>query len=283
MSTGEQKTLFNERNNLFELDHLELERPLVFFDLETTGLDMRNDRIVQFAFLRVNPDKSQDEWMELVNPGIRIPPEASNVHGITDDMVNHKPKLEDFAELIKEFLDGCDLSGYNVNRFDLPFLQKEMERNNCPLDISDTKIIDAQVIFHKMEQRTLSAAYKFYCGEDHLDAHDAMADVKVTLAVLNAQIAKYKELPANVPELHEFTNVKDDRYVTPDRKFFWRHGQAAIGFGKYKGKSVKWIFEHDPDYLSWMKGGDFAQETKEMIANVMQGIFPKKEEPESEE
>lgn len=283
MSSVEQETLFDDNQKNFELEHLELERPLVFFDLETTGLDNRNDRIVQFAFLRVNPDKTQDEWMELVNPGIRIPAESSNVHGITDDIVRNKPKLADFVELIKEFLDGCDLSGYNVNRFDLPFLQKEMERNNCPLDVSDTKVIDAQVIFHKMEQRTLAAAYKFYCGQEHEDAHDAMGDVKVTLAVLNAQVAKYKELPQNVAGLHEFTNVKDDRYVTPDRKFFWRHGQAAIGFGKYKGKSVKWIFENDPDYLNWMKGGDFAEETKEMIANVMKGIFPQKKESESQE
>lgn len=283
MSSVEQENLFSENDNHFNLEHLDLERPLVIFDLETTGLDMRNDRIVQFAFLKVNPDKTQDEWMELVNPGIRIPAEASNVHGITDDMVRNKPKLVDFAGLIKEFLAGCDLSGYNVNRFDLPFLQKEMERNNCPLDVSDSKVIDAQVIFHKMEQRTLSAAYKFYCDAEHTDAHDAMGDVKVTLAVLNAQVAKYDELPSNVNGLHEFTNVKDDRYVTPDRKFFWRHGQAAIGFGKYKGKSVKWICENDPDYLNWMKGGDFAQETKDMLANAMQGIFPQKKEPEKQE
>ena len=284
MNNSEQESLFAENNNDNNvLGNIQLEKPLVIFDLETTGLDMRNDRIIQFAFLRVNPDHSQDEWVEFVNPGIKIPPESIQIHGITDEKVKDKAQFSHFVPYIQDFLENCDLSGYNVNRFDLPFLQKEMERNGTPLDLTDTKVVDVQVIFHKMEPRDLAGAYRFYCNKEHLDAHDAMGDVKVTLDVLNAQIGHYKDLPKTVSELHEFTNMQDDRYVTPDRKFFWRHGQAAIGFGKYKGKSLKWIYENDPNYLGWMKGGDFADETKKMIADVMEGIFPEKKESNEKE
>lgn len=277
-----QENLFDE-NEKKALNNLHLERPLVVFDLETTGLDMRNDRIIQFAFLKVKPNGEKIEWMELVNPGIKIPEEVINIHGISNEMVRDKATFSYHAPYVREFLKNCDLSGYNINRFDLPFLQKEMERNGYPLDLNEIRVIDAQVIFHKMEPRDLAAAYRFYCGKEHKDAHDAMGDVRVTLEVLNAQVARYKELPDTVQGLHDFTNVKDDRYVTPDRKFFWRHGEAAIGFGKYKGRSVKWIYENDPDYLNWMKGGDFADETKKMIADAMNGIFPKKEQPEESE
>lgn len=284
MNNSEQKSLFNDENKKNTgLGNLQLEKPLVVFDLETTGLDIRNDRIIQFAFLRVNPDQTQDEWVELVNPDITIPPESIKIHGITNEDVKDKAKFLHFVPFIVEFLEGCDLSGYNVNRFDLPFLQKEMERNGTTLDLTDTKVVDVQVIFHKMEPRNLAAAYRFYCGEEHEDAHDAMGDVKVTLDVLNAQVGRYSELPKSVDGLHEFTNKTDDRFVTPDRKFFWRHGQAVIGFGKYKGRSLKWIFENDPHYLGWMKGGDFADETKKMIADVLLGIFPKKKESTDQE
>ncbi len=283
MKIGEQESLFSNADNDNVLDNLKLERPLVVFDLETTGLDMKSDRIVQFAFLRVNPDHSQDEWVEIVNPGIPIPIESSRVHHIMDDMVKDKPQFSHFAPKIKEFLANCDLSGYNINRFDLPFLQKEMERNNEPLVLTDIKVIDAQVIFHKREPRTLAAAYKFYCGGEHADAHDAMGDVRVTLEILNSQLETYHDLPRNVSGLHEYTNVKDDRFVTPDRKFYWRYGQAAISFGKYKGKSLKWICEHDADYLKWMKGGDFSDETKKMVEKALNGIFPIKEKTETED
>jgi DNA polymerase III subunit epsilon len=284
MNSTEQESLFNEENKKNSgLGNLQLERPLVVFDLETTGLDIRNDRIIQFAFIRVNPDRTQDEWVELVNPGIKIPPESIEIHGITNEKVKDKANFSHFAPFVVEFLENCDLSGYNVARFDLPFLQKEMERSEVLLDVTGTKVIDAQIIFHKLEPRNLAAAYRFYCGEEHDDAHDALGDVKVTLDVLNAQVGRYSELPNSIAGLHEFTNKTDDRYVTPDRKFFWRHGQASIGFGKYKGRSLKWIYENDRDYLNWMKGGDFADETKKMIADVIQGIFPKKKEATDKE
>ena len=259
------------------LDGLHLDRPLVLFDLETTGLDQDIDRIVQFAFLKVYPDRRQEEWMELVNPGIPIPPESSMVHKITDDMVKSKPTFAHFAPLVKTFLENCDLSGFNIIRFDVPFLQKEQERNGHPLPLEEIRVVDAQTIFHKMEPRTLSAAYGFYCNGDHADAHDAMADVRVTLEVLNAQLHKYTELPKTLGKLGSFCNVTDDRWVTPDRRFYWRHGEPVIAFGKHKGKTLLWMSKHDTDYLKWMITGDFSDETKEMIKQALeQGIIPKK-------
>jgi len=265
------------------LGNLELERPLVIFDLETTGLDQDIDRIVQFAFLKVFPDKHMEEWMELVNPGIPIPRESSSVHHITDEMVRDKPGFSHFAPKIKDYLDQCDLSGFNIARFDVPFLQAEMNRHGQPLDLNKMKIVDAQTIFHKMEPRTLSAAYRFYCDGEHEDAHDAMGDVRVTLEVLSAQLYKYPDLPKNVDKLGTFTTIKDERWVTSDRKFYWRHAEPVIAFGKHKGKKLQWIFENDIDYLKWMENGVFADDTKEMIREALKGRFPKKQEETGEE
>ncbi|HPG41710.1 MAG TPA: 3'-5' exonuclease [bacterium] len=262
---------------------LVLKRPLVFFDLETTGLDQDIDRIVQFAFLKVNPDTSRQEWMELVNPGIPIPREASQVHNITDAMVKDKPAFGSFAPKIIAFLQDCDLSGFNIVRFDVPFLQAELSRNSTPLDLTTIKIVDAQSIFHKMEPRTLSAAYRFYCNGEHEEAHDAMGDVRVTLDVFFAQLQKYSDLPKSVEKLGTFCTIKDDRWVTPDRKFYWRHAEAVIGFGKHKGKTLQYIFENDIEYLKWMESGDFAQETRQMIRNALNGQFPNKSAEQAED
>ncbi len=255
---------------------LVLKRPLIFFDLETTGLDQDIDRIVQFAFLKVHPDNRREEWMELVNPGIPIPREASLVHNITDEMIRDKQEFSYFAPKIKEYLQNCDLSGFNIVRFDVPFLQAEMTRNNTPLDLTTIKIVDAQSIFHKMEPRTLSAAYRFYCNGEHEEAHDAMGDVRVTMEVFYAQLQKYPDLPKSVDKLGSFCNSKDDRWVTPDRKLYWRHAEAVIGFGKHKGKTLQYIFENDVEYLKWMENGDFAQETRQIIRNALNGQFPHK-------
>ncbi len=271
----------NEETGLLSL--LSLSRPLVFFDLETTGLDAQSDRIIQFAFLRVNLDKSQEEWMELVNPGIPIPPEAVRVHGITDAMVRDKPGFEVFALKIKEFLAGCDLAGFNVVRFDFPFLAAEMERHQQPLDPKQHRLVDAQVIFHKKEPRDLSAAYRFYCRADHLEAHDALADVRATVAILNAQLARYADLPRDIKELHEYCSPGEGRWVTSDRKLLWRNGEAVIDFGKHKGRSLQWMHENEPDYLRWMRDSDFPAETKAVIQAAIEGVYPIKEESKEDE
>ena len=285
MTIGEQESLLFDEPEDDEkiLSELALKRPLVFFDLETTGLDFKNDHIVQFAFLRVNPDRSQDEWKELVNPGVPIPPEAARVHGITDDMVADKPLFKEFAPLIADFLQNCDLSGYNIARFDVPFLQAEMERSGIPLDLKQAKIVDAQVIYHKNEPRDLSAAYRFYCGGEHIDAHDAMGDVRVTLEILDAQLVKYKNIPKSTDGLHKYCAPRDSRYVTSDRKFYWKNNEAVLAFGKHKGKTLKWLAENERDYLLWMQNGDFTEETKQVIANAFIGVFPERERASEDE
>jgi DNA polymerase III subunit epsilon len=252
-------------------------RPLVFFDLETTGLDSQADRIVQFAFLRLNPDYTQESWTELVNPAMPIPPEASQVHHITDAMVADKPLLRDFAARIVSFLTDCDLAGYNILRFDLPFLLAELERNGQTLDLSRTHLIDSQVIFHKKEPRDLSAALRLYCHRQMKDAHDAAADAAATLAVLEGQLTRYPDLPRDPGALAAFcSNGERDRWVTLDRKFYWRKGEAIISFGKNRGKSLNWLYENDPDYLRWMSEKDFASDTRQLIAAAMRGEFPQK-------
>ncbi len=275
MPNGEQKSfVFDDPSETILFDSLKLERPLVFFDLETTGLDLQQDRIVQFAFLRINPDRTQEEWSELVNPGMPIPAEASRVHHITDDMVADKPPFEIFAPKIQAFLTHCDLSGFNIARFDVPFLQAELLRYNAALDLESTKLIDAQVIFHRNEPRDLSAAYHFYCGGEHIDAHDALADVRVTVDILDAQLKKYTNLPQDMEGLHNYCVPKDNRWVTSDRKFYWRNGEAVLSFGKHRGQTLAWLVENQRDYLIWMQNGDFTDETKAVIADALQGIFP---------
>jgi len=273
----QQPGLFDDPENDRILGAMHLERPLIVFDLETTGLDIKNDRIVQFAFLRVNPDRSQDEWMELVNPGVAIPAEASRVHHITDDMVADKPLFKDFAPVIQEFLQDGDLCGFNIARFDVPFLQAEMQRAGVQLDLAKTHLVDAQIIFHKNEPRDLSAAYRFYCSSEHIDAHDAMGDVRATLAILDAQLAKYSALPKNAAGLHKYCLPNDSRFVTRDRKFMWKSGEAVLAFGKHKGKTLRWLVEHERDYLLWMQNGDFTDEAKQVITDAFRGVFPAKD------
>ena len=273
----------NENDDEQLFSRLVLEKPLVLFDLETTGLDIQNDRIVQFAFIRIHPDKTQEEWVDIVNPGMPIPVEASNVHGITDEIVKDKPTFDFFAKKIKEFLHGCDLAGFNVVRFDVPFLQAEMTRHNAPLDLNSMSVVDAQVIFHKQEPRNLTAAFRYYCGAELVDAHDALADIRATLEVLDAQINRYQDLPANVSDLHKYCNTTSDRYVTQDRKFYWRNGEAVISFGKHRSKSLEWLHDNDPDYLMWIKNSDFSDETKMLIDNALNGLYPKKKKTEEDE
>ncbi|MBN1997672.1 3'-5' exonuclease, partial [candidate division KSB1 bacterium] len=186
----------------------------------------------------------------------------------------------DFAPHVFEFLSGCDLGGFNVLRFDIPFLQNEMTREGIPLELNDFRIVDVQVIFHKKEPRDLSAALRYYCNKDHTGAHDALSDVRATAEILDAQLGKYDDLSPDLEQLHKYCNTQDARWVTQDRKFFWRNNQAVISFGKHKGKSLQWLAEHQADYLAWMSDSDFPPETRELIRNALNGIFPQKPEDE---
>ena len=203
-------------------------RPLIFFDLETTGLDPQMDRIVQFAFLKIYPDGNAQEYVSLVNPCIPIPVEVSEIHGITDDMVRERPGFESFALEIAKTIVGCDLAGFNIIKFDFPLLAAEMARNGYPIDAKEYYLIDAQIIFHKKEPRDLSAAYRFFCDIDFINAHDAMADVRATVDVFKAQLKRYPDLPKSVKDLHDYCAPDDSRWVTSDHKMYWRNGEAII-------------------------------------------------------
>jgi DNA polymerase III subunit epsilon len=274
MNLGEQESFPFEEPAI--LNNIFIKRPLVFFDLETTGIDLANDRIVQFAFLQIHPNREVVEWVELVNPGIPIPMEASRIHHITDEMVTDKPLFGTFAEKIKEFLQECDIAGFNILRFDVPFLQAELQRNNTLLDLQQIKFIDVQTIFHKREPRDLSAAYRFYCNKHHEGAHNALSDVQVTLEILNAQLSRYPDLPREVKGLHSFCRPVDDRWVTVDKKLYWRNNEAVISFGKHKGKSLQWVSENDPEYLKWIQNGDFSESLRSIAAQALKGNFPAK-------
>ncbi|HDQ44216.1 MAG TPA: 3'-5' exonuclease [bacterium] len=260
---------------------LSLMKPLVFFDLETTGLDLQHDRIVQFAFIKIHPDGREEEWESLVNPGIPIPGEASHIHGITDRKVKDIPGFGHFAPRIAGYLSGCDLGGFNAIRFDVPMLQAEMTRHDHPLKLEKVKLVDPQVIFHKREPRDLAAACRFYCSRTLEGAHDALADIRATLDVFKAQVARYGDLPRDMEGLHDYCNEKDDRFVTGDRRLYWRNNEAVLAFGKHKSRSLKWLRENDPNYLFWIVNGEFSDETKDIVRKAINGVYPEKPKDDS--
>lgn len=259
---------------------LNLTRPLAFFDLETTGVDVAHDRIVQIAILKANPDESLDRLEHLINPGMHIPEDSSAIHGIHDADVAGQPSFKDMGNEILAFLSGCDLGGYNSNRFDIPLLMEEFLRNGFEFDLSDRHFIDVQNIFHKMEKRTLRGAYKFYTGEVMENAHDAMADIEATFQVFLAQLQRYEGVAYNSEEENSLTPIKNDipslaEYSTM-RKTADFAGRIAyneddvevFNFGKHKGKPVVQVFTEEPSYFHWMKKGDFPKYTIQVLEEI---------------
>jgi DNA polymerase-3 subunit epsilon len=232
---------------------LQLQRPLAFFDLETTGTRIGQDRIVQIGIVRLTPDGERHSYQTLVNPGIPIPPEATAVHHLTDDMVKDAPFLEAVADIIRDELEGCDLSGFNLLRFDIPFLAEELHRVGVEWDPMECRVVDVQRIYHRMEPRDLSAAVKFFCGREHTGAHDALSDVQATADVLLAQLERYGDaLRPDIDFLGEFSG---DRKRTPDpagKLRFNEEGHVCLGFGKYTGWPLERIGQNDPGYLQWL-------------------------------
>ena len=246
---------------------LKLTKPLCFFDLETTGTDVSKDRIIEIAIIKVNIDGSRESLEIRLNPGIPIPPESSLIHGITDEMVANEPKFKDKARNIYNFLKGCDLAGFNSDRFDIPLLVEELLRADLDFDFKNTKTIDVQNIFHKMEERTLSAALKFYCDKELTDAHTAIADANATLDVLLAQLDRYSELEPNVDFLNDFSTRKK----TADFAGFLiynKDDQICFGFGKHKGKKVNEILKEEPGYFGWILNADFPRYTKKILTEI---------------
>ena len=246
---------------------LQLTKPLCFFDLETTGTDISKDRIVEIAILKLHPDGSKEILESRVNPEMPIPAEASAVHGITNEMVAEVPTFKEQSQKIYAFFKGCDLAGFNSDRFDIPLLVEELLRAEIDFDFKSTKTVDVQTIFHKMEARTLTAALKFYCNEDLTDAHSALADTQATHDVLLAQLDRYNDLEPNVPFLNEFST----RRKTADFAGFVvydKAGTMCFGFGKHKGKKVTEVLEKEPGYFGWVLNADFPRYTKKVLTEI---------------
>ena len=246
---------------------LELKCPIVFFDLETTGLDIVKDRIVEISIVKVFPSGDTDTKTRRINPGMPIPAESSAIHGIYDEDVKDCPGFKAVSKSMLEFIKGCDFAGYNSNKFDIPVLVEEFLRAGVDIDIKKRKCVDVQVIFHKKEQRTLSAAYKFYCGKDLENAHSAEADTFATYEILKSQIEKYDDLENDIDFLSKFS--KNGDFVDyAGRVAYNADGLEVFNFGKHKGRSVVDVFSTDPSYYSWMMNGDFAQYTKKVLTEI---------------
>lgn len=261
-----------------------LERPLVFFDLETTGLNIGKDKIIEIALLKVNPDGSEEIKTWLVNPEMQISEEALAIHGISNDDLKDKPTFVQIAKEILSFLDNCDLAGYNSNKFDLPLLMEEFLRVGLDFDIRGRKFIDVQNIFHKMEPRTLTAAYKFYCNQELVDAHQAESDTRATYEVLKGQLELYQgqkhedkksgvvsEIQNNISMLSSFTS--DNRSVDfAGQILFNDKDEEIFNFGKHKGLHVRQVFKQEPAYYDWMMKADFPLYTKKIITRIFNEV-----------
>tara|TARA_B110000438_G_scaffold256306_1_gene263695 strand:- start:422 stop:1207 length:786 start_codon:yes stop_codon:yes gene_type:complete len=246
---------------------LKLEKPIVFFDLETTGLQVAKDRIVEISILKVFPNGNKENKTWLVNPTIPIPSETTAIHGISDEKVANEPTFKQLAPEIAELIHNCDLAGYNSNKFDIPLLVEEFLRVEVDFHMSSRKAVDVQNIFHKMEQRTLVAAYKFYCDKDLTNAHSAEADATATYEVLLAQLDKYDELENDINFLANFSQ-RGGKFA--DMAGFVRYnedGEEILSFGKYRGVTLKQIWNENPGYFSWINQADFPLYTKNVMRN----------------
>lgn len=254
---------------------LQLTRPIAFIDLETTGVNLSSDRIVEIAIVKLKPDHSRETKYFLLNPEMPIPPVVSEIHGITDEKVKDAPTFKEKANEIKQFLENCDLGGYNSNRFDIPLLMEEFLRAGLDVNLSNRKMLDAQHIFYQMEPRTLKAAYKFYCNKELENAHSAEADVLATIDVLLAQIDHYKELGDTVESVLE--KIGEEKIVDYARRFAYNEkGVEVFNFGKYKGREVIEVLRNEPQYYDWMMKGDFPLHTKQKLTEIYKRTLVKK-------
>ncbi|RFM36657.1 3'-5' exonuclease [Chitinophaga silvisoli] len=253
---------------------LQLKRPLAVIDLETTGTNVATDRIIEIAIIKVMPDKSIQQKTKRINPGMPIPPATTAIHGISDEDVKDCPTFKQAANELRQFMDNCDIAGYNSNRFDIPLLVEEFLRTGLEFDVKGRKFIDVQKIFHLMEKRTLSAAYKFYCDKNLENAHSAEADALATYEILEAQLDRYEQLQSEVEHLAEFT--KEEEYVDFARRMIMQNGVETFNFGKYKGRAVREVLKIEPQYYDWMMKADFPLNTKQKLTDIYHSMMLKK-------
>jgi len=253
---------------------LQLQRPIAFVDLETTGINISTDRIVEIAIIKIMPDGTRLVKRRLINPQMPIPAASSAIHGITDEMVKDAPTFKQVANEVKQFLEHCDLGGYNSNRFDIPMLVEEFLRIGLDLSCEKRKMVDVQKVFHMMEQRTLGAAYKFYCNKVLEDAHSAEVDALATWEILEAQIERYAHIGDTVESILKFTG--EDDIVDFARRFVKVDGVETFNFGKHKGKPVVEVLKAEPQYYDWMMKGDFCLHTKQKLTEIFNRTLLKK-------
>lgn len=246
---------------------LDLKNPIIFFDLETTGVNINTDRIVEISYIKVYPNGSEEENTMRINPEMPIPAEATAVHHITDDDVKDKPTFKLVAKDLARVFEGCDIAGFNSNRFDIPLLMEEFLRAGVDIDFSNRKFVDIQTIFHKMEQRTLVAAFRFYCNGELENAHSAMADTRATYEVLKAQLDRYPQLQNDVKFLSDFS-CHNKNVDLAGRIIYNDKNVPVFNFGKHKNVPVEDVFRKEPSYYSWMMQGDFALNTKRVITQI---------------
>ncbi len=254
---------------------IQLTKPLAFIDLETTGTNPGLDRIIEIAIVKILTDGTRTVKRKLLNPGIPIPKQSSDIHGISDEMVKDAPLFKAVAQELKQMLDGCDLAGYNSNRFDIPLLMEEFLRAEVEFDMRHRKLLDVQNIFHKMEPRTLGAAYKFYCNKNLDGAHSAEVDATATLEILEAQLDRYPHLGNTIDSILKL--IGEDQVVDFARRFvFDGNGVEVFNFGKYKGRPVADVLKSEPQYYDWMMKGDFPQHTKQKLTEIYTRTLLKK-------
>lgn len=256
------------------LEQLKLDRPLVVFDIESTGVVPQRDRIVEIAVLKITPDGESRNTVRRLNPQMPIPPGATAIHGISDADVAACPVFADIADKLLDYLEGCDLAGYNIQGFDIPLLENEFKRVGLDLRTSERRIIDAYTLFCKLYPRTLTAAYKFFCGKDLEGAHGAAADTAATWEVLLGQLEKHPELPREISELAKFSDNSDPDALDRNRRFKWNGDEAVVNFGKYSGRTLRDLAENEPGFLRWIIKNDFPDDVKAIAQDALIGKFP---------
>lgn len=264
------------------------DRPIVFFDLETTGTNISQDRIVELSVVKIHPDGERETRTRRLNPEMPIPPEATAVHHISDEDVANEPTFRQIAKNFYIFLEGCDLGGYNIVKFDIPVLIKEFQRAGLQFSMEGRRIVDAYTIFCRMEPRNLTAAYKFFCGKKLEGAHGAAADTMATVEICEAQLAKYgdpaytdlpegiEKFPSTPDEMNDFCASQNPDWIDANGRFKWRGGEAVVSFGKYNGTPLRKIAEDYPDFLRWILKADFPEDVRKIASDALIGKFPEK-------